>query len=141
MVLTAWSAGYHFDALTCPPAHLPSPHSKHWREDRLPCLRPTEEQMLPVFERWARVVALAEVRGAGLDLCMLSACHCQKMGDIAHHFQWRSLRFEDTLAMVPHYSCTALSLPTALPTAGCTAGAGCRAGPLPRLLRAGDCHD
>lgn len=78
MVLTAWSAGYHFDALTCPPAHLPSPHSKHWREDRLPCLRPTEEQMLPVFERWARVVALAEVRGAGLDLCMLSACHCQK---------------------------------------------------------------
>ncbi|KAI7838427.1 hypothetical protein COHA_007799 [Chlorella ohadii] len=35
-------------------------HSKHWKEDGLPCLRPAEEQMLPVFEGWARVVELAE---------------------------------------------------------------------------------
>lgn len=39
--------------------------SKHWREDGLPCLRPTEQQMLPVFERWAHVVALAEVGRRG----------------------------------------------------------------------------
>ncbi|KAI7845248.1 hypothetical protein COHA_001290 [Chlorella ohadii] len=32
---------------------------KHWKEDGLPCLRPSEEQMLPAFELWAHVVALA----------------------------------------------------------------------------------
>ncbi|PRW56812.1 hypothetical protein C2E21_4601 [Chlorella sorokiniana] len=45
---------------------------KHWRDQGLPCLRPTEEQMLLVFESWARVVELAEDLPA--DLTTEQAC-------------------------------------------------------------------
>ncbi|PRW56665.1 Serine threonine kinase regulator of stationary phase [Chlorella sorokiniana] len=45
---------------------------KHWREEGLPCLRPTEEQMLLVFESWARVVELAE--GLPAELTTEQAC-------------------------------------------------------------------
>lgn len=53
--------------LTRPDAQPFPARSKHWKQDGLPCLRPSEEQMLPVFERWARVVELAEVSALGCN--------------------------------------------------------------------------